>query len=143
MPVSALAVANYFLLLQSPEETGDSISNLKLQKLLYYAQGIYLAKYGTPMFEDRIEAWTHGPVIPAVYHRFKAYGYNPLPRPSARPILSKGKQKILNTVFRVYGQYSAWKLRDFTHQEPPWKETAEGDVISRAKLRRYFRTQLV
>ena len=54
-------IANYFLSLSDPE-IGDGISNLKLQKLCYYAQGFYLAQHDTPLFEDTIEAWQHGPV---------------------------------------------------------------------------------
>ena len=142
MPVSAFDVADFFLFFQTPEEAGDLISNLKLQKLLYYAQGLYLAKYGRPLFPERIEAWTHGPVVPRVYHHFKEHGFGSIPKPANCPELSKRVQRFLTTVFRVYGQYSAWKLRDFTHQEAPWKETEEGCVISHASLRKYFRTQL-
>jgi uncharacterized phage-associated protein len=56
-------VAKYFLSL-TDEDAGDLISNLKLQKLVYYAQGFHLALYDELLFEETIEAWTHGPVIP-------------------------------------------------------------------------------
>ncbi len=54
--------AKYFLA-QTSEDAGDLISNLKLQKLLYYAQGFHLALYDEPLFPEAIEAWTHGPVL--------------------------------------------------------------------------------
>lgn len=58
-PTTAIEVARYFLALQD-EDAGEGISNLKLQKLLYYAQGIYLAMEGKSLFPERIEAWTYG-----------------------------------------------------------------------------------
>src|SRR5260363_307462 len=60
--VSVFDVANYFLTLVE-EEVGDALSNLKIQKLVYYAQGFHLALFSRPLFENAIEAWTHGPVI--------------------------------------------------------------------------------
>jgi len=73
---SAFDIANYFLLKaqEAQEEDQELISNLKLQKLIYYAQGIHLASEGTPLFPDRIEAWTYGPVVPTLYHHYKTYG---------------------------------------------------------------------
>jgi uncharacterized phage-associated protein len=75
-PLTAMAVAEYFLTLQE-EEAGDLISHMKLQELLYYAQGLHLALNGRPLFDDTIEAWTHGPVVPTVYREFKRFGEIP------------------------------------------------------------------
>ena len=55
--LSAQDIADYLLAFVNRDE-GELLSNLKLQKLLYYAQGFYLALYDKPLFEDRIEAWT-------------------------------------------------------------------------------------
>jgi uncharacterized phage-associated protein len=67
--LSCVEIAKYFLV-QVEEELGDSISNLKLQKLVYYAQGFNLALFdGNPLFDEEIQAWTHGPVVPALYHQ--------------------------------------------------------------------------
>ena len=63
--------AKYFLA-QVSEDAGDLISNLKLQKLLYYAQGFHLALYDQPLFPEAIEAWTHGPVVPDLYRHYKS-----------------------------------------------------------------------
>ena len=71
-------VAKYFVSLVD-EEAGDSISNLKLQKLLYYAQGAHLALRDEPLFGEPIEAWTHGPVVPSVYRQYKQHGGEPIP----------------------------------------------------------------
>ncbi|MEM9215382.1 MAG: type II toxin-antitoxin system antitoxin SocA domain-containing protein [Cyanobacteria bacterium P01_F01_bin.150] len=74
-------VANYFLSLMD-EDAGDLISNLKLQKLVHYAQGIHLALYDKALFPETIEAWTHGPVVPELYHRYEKFGSALLPRPT-------------------------------------------------------------
>ena len=67
-------VALYFLFRARELEAGDTISNLKMQKLLYYAQGHFLATYKKPLFDDKIEAWKYGPVVKEVYDKFKIYG---------------------------------------------------------------------
>ncbi|HUZ03805.1 MAG TPA: type II toxin-antitoxin system antitoxin SocA domain-containing protein, partial [Acidobacteriaceae bacterium] len=59
---SASDIAKYFI--ASFQKKNKAISNLKLQKLLYYAQAWHLALYGSPLFSDSIEAWVHGPVVP-------------------------------------------------------------------------------
>ena len=54
------------------EHNDAPLSNLKLQKLLYYAQGHYLGDHAKPLFEDEIEAWVHGPVVRSIYHFLSA-----------------------------------------------------------------------
>lgn len=138
----ALDVANYFLSLVN-EDSGDTISNLKLQKLLYYAQGYHLAVFDKPLFPDRIMAWQHGPVVPNVYHHFKEYGNEAIPKPSLDlRDFNKKTRDFLAEVYRVIGQFSAWKLRNMTHAEPPWVEAsvAGGGVITQASLKAYFKT---
>jgi uncharacterized phage-associated protein len=143
-----MASANHvaaYLIGRAMDEDGTGLSNLKLQKLMYYAQGFHLALQGTPLFPERIEAWTHGPVCPAVYHEFKQYGRGPI---DAVPELPEGaltdeQMELLEEVFGVFGQFSAWKLRDMTHEEAPWLEyEAEGGTIPHEALRRYFETRL-
>ena len=69
---SAELIARWFAAWAEAEDA--EVSNLKLQKLLYYAQGHQLAERGTPLFDDEIQAWSHGPVVKDVYHRFKGFG---------------------------------------------------------------------
>lgn len=144
---SCLDVAKYFLA-QSSEDAGDLISNLKLQKLAYYAQGFSLALTGSPLFADPVEAWLHGPVVPALYHRFKEYGSGHIPHPEAfdLAIFTAQERELLDEVYEFYGQYSAWRLRQLTHDETPWRESySEGNnqVISQDSMRRFFETQIV
>lgn len=139
----AYQIANYFLSL-TDEDAGDVMTNLKLQKLLYYAQGFHLAIYHHPLFSEPIEAWKHGPVVPDIYHRYSEHGAAPIPLPKNFNLFDIDEQtrELLDEVFDVYGQFSGWKLRNMTHEEPPWSNTPQGDVISREALERFFQTRL-
>ncbi len=136
-------VADYFLS-KTDEEAGDVISNLKLQKLVYYAQGFTLAVTGKPLFNEPIEAWQHGPVVPDLYHKYKDHGAYGIPAPTNVDFskFSSEIKEILDEVYDVYGQFSAWKLRNMTHEEAPWKNTEKGDVISLSSMSEYFKTQI-
>ncbi|MEM7794378.1 MAG: type II toxin-antitoxin system antitoxin SocA domain-containing protein [Cyanobacteria bacterium P01_C01_bin.118] len=141
---AAIDIANYFLC-QTDEDAGDLISNLKLQKLLYYAQGFHLAVYGSKLFREDIKAWEHGPVVPEAYHQFKIYGFSAIPVPEEMDFSTFSSQELselLDEVYAVYGQFSAWKLRNMTHEEAPWKDTPLNEVITPQKLQAYFKTQL-
>ncbi|MBI4187360.1 MAG: SocA family protein [Chloroflexi bacterium] len=137
---SASDVAVYFLSLVDEDE-GDFISNLKLQKLLYYAQGFHLAMFDEPLFDETIEAWAHGPVVRRVYSEYADFGANPIPRPANLEPLGKDTEDFLNEIYGVFGQYSAWKLREMTHDEPPWKDSyrvGKSRIISHAAMKTYF-----
>jgi uncharacterized phage-associated protein len=138
-------VANYFLSL-TDEDAGDLISNLKLQKLVYYAQGFHLALYHEPLFGEAIEAWTHGPAIPSLYHHYQGLGANAIPRPTHLDfdIYDTQTRELLDEVHQVYGQFSAWKLRNMTHREPPWQEAKQnGGIIAQRSMQDFFQTQLI
>lgn len=143
-PITAREAAGYLLALDGPED--DVVSNLKLQKLLYYAQGIYLAKYGQPMFEDVIEAWKHGPVCRSLYHELKEFGAGPVRVDVPASELPSDCRLVLQAVHKRYGQYSAWRLREMTHQDPLWKLTFREDalyqVISLDDMKHHFEEAL-
>ncbi|WP_278401328.1 Panacea domain-containing protein [Stutzerimonas kunmingensis] len=142
---SSIDVAKFFLA-QSNEEAGDLVSNLKLQKLVYYSQGFHLAVYDEPLFDDAIEAWTHGPVVPTVYHHYKHRGSGSIPVPGDfNPHAFTPRQlELLNEVQQIYGQYSAWRLREMTHEEAPWKLNFEPGAMSQdiptEDMRKFFKT---
>jgi len=137
-------VAAYFLSLADPD-AGDLISNLKLQKLVYYAQGFYLALNDKPLFNEKMQAWAHGPVVPDLYHHYKKFGNDAItirPKIDTR-IFDKKVRTFLNDVYNVYGQFSAWKLRNMTHEEAPWIDAAPtSSLITHRALKSYFKTQL-
>ncbi len=142
--ISVHKVADYFLA-QMSDESGDTISPLKLQKLVYYAQGFHLAcNDKAPLFPEAIEAWDHGPVAPVLYRRFREVGGGGIPKPEEVNFddYSEGQRALLDQVYEIFGQFSAWKLANMTHEEPPWKNTPKGDVISHDALYDYFKTQV-
>jgi uncharacterized phage-associated protein len=148
--LTAKQVADYFL--RAVDETaGDGISNLRLQKLLYYAQAWHLANFDTPLFEEDFEAWMYGPVIPSLFRMYKDSGTVPLPRPrGSAPVIDDVTRTLLDEIWDVYGAYSATQLMRFTHEEIPWID-ARGDVdagapctniIPKAVMRDFFRARL-
>lgn len=141
--LSAHDVAKYFLALTSEDE-GDVISNLKLQKLLYYAQGFSLAIFDKSLFPETIEAWTHGPVVPEVYHEYKKYGDRGIPYQYDIDFskFNEDTKELLDEVYEVYGQFAAWMLRNFTHDEPPWRDTPSGMEITHKSMKEHFVTQV-
>lgn len=123
----------------------DYITHLKLQKLLYYAQGCYLAIKGVPLFDEDILAWTHGPVVDEVYQEYKTYGSEPIifDEDYNSEEIDKETQGILKEVFDVFGQYSAWKLREMTHSETPWRETERNGIIDKEAIKDYFKKEYI
>jgi uncharacterized phage-associated protein len=126
--LSALSVAGYFIELAT-ESDEDDLTNLKLQKLLYFAQSKYLAQYGKPLFADPIEAWTFGPVVRAVYSEYKKCGSFPITvfdedlssTSSNKP--PEPVETFLKRVWNQYGKYSARYLVSLTHKQGgPWRK---------------------
>jgi uncharacterized phage-associated protein len=141
-------VANYILELSKQDsEDGEYelISHMKLQKLIYYCQGFYLALYETPLFSEAIEAWPHGPVCPRLYHILKGYGASPIAIiiDSNKLNLNNQEKNLIAMVYDSYGQYSASKLRQMTHKEGPWNNTWAGGIISQDVMIQYFKSLIV
>ena len=109
-------IAEWFLnknRIQMNFEDSEYITNLKLQKLLYYAQAYFLAKKDTPLFEEDFLAWEHGPVIRKIYDKYKGNGANGIKYDSDFKIdIDEETERILEEVYNEYGQYTAWKLRN-------------------------------
>jgi len=139
----ALQIAKYFVSLVD-EEAGDSISNLKVQKLLYYAQGAHLALYDSPLFPEPIKAWAYGPVVPQVYYEYKhcCAGAIPVERVELDDY-SPEIREVLDEVNSVYGQFTASKLMAMTHQEPPWMNTPQNETISLESMKNFFKTLVI
>ncbi len=137
-------VSEFFLKLSDPE-IGDLLSNLKIQKLVYYAQGFHLALYDQVLFNENILAWEHGPVVEELYHEYKQYGSNVIPQPEDFnvEVFSPEQIELLKEIYDVYGQFSAWKLRNMTHSESPWIETPKNNIISVDLMKDFFKKQLV
>ena len=141
--ISANDIANWFLNENRKQlnfEDSEYITNLKLQKLLYYAQGCYLAKYDKVLFKDDFVAWEHGPVIKSIYNKYKKNGSNGIRYDEDyEEKLNEETTMFLEKVYNRFGQYTAWKLRDMTHKERPWLETQRNKIISKNLIKEYFK----
>lgn len=145
MAYKALEIAKKIL--AKGTENEDLISNMKLQKLLYYMQGFYLAYFDKPMFEENIEAWMYGPVVQNVYEAYKANGNKGIEDIDVDKVITLDtpkEEKLFNEVFRIYSKYSATGLMEMTHNETPWKTTGTGvgNVISLEIMKQYFKKRI-
>ena len=148
--LSPFDVANWFIC-HIDREAGDSITHLKLQKLIYYTQAWALALKGTSIFQEDFEAWTHGPVIPLIYDHYKHYGFESIPVCECEDSVTAELEEILFEVQRVYGEKSARSLELLTHQETPWilarghlpLEARCTTAISKNNMMEYYQSLLV
>lgn len=136
--------SDHNLNMQDMQDT--DLTHLKLQKLLYYAQGHALAELGRTLFDNDFIAWQHGPVIENVYHDFKHNGSDLIGYEIGSQekydcfnfLKDKEASKLLDKIIECYNQYSPWKLRNMTHEEEPWKNVEIRDVISKESLKAFF-----
>lgn len=130
------------------QERQDPVTNLKLQKLLYYVQGWHLALFNKPAFSEEIQAWVHGPVVPEVYREYKSLRWNPIVEETAPVELEPELKALVDEVLDVYGGDGGWELERRTHSEAPWLEARNGlppdaeshNVISLGAMSSYFKT---
>lgn len=134
--LKAQDIADYFIWLAN--DSGSFLSNLKLQKLVYYAQAWYLAIYGQPLFDEDFEAWIHGPTIPSLYQKYRQFHQLPIVQEIDREQLAQklgNTIKFLQDVAEEYFACDAYELERMTHIEEPWIRARKGlanDVPSHA-----------
>ena len=114
----------------------EYITPLKLQKLLYYIQGMSLRIYGKPAFTNNISAWQYGPVVEEVYQQYK--GRNPISTPITDYEVCDGLKKIIELIVSSYGKIEAGSLIDLTHDEDPWINSVNSGTISMDLIKEYF-----
>jgi uncharacterized phage-associated protein len=137
-----------FLLVES-RERGEVLTNLKLQKLLYYAQSWYLALHGESLFDEDFEAWVNGPVLPSQYDRFRAFQWRPITDEITRPTFADPAiETHLREIINVFGSETAISLELMTHRETPWVEargslppwTPSAEIISKGRMLDFYRS---
>lgn len=134
-------------LLAECREQGEILTNLKLQKLLYYAQAWFLALRDTALFSEDFQAWAHGPVLPSQYHRFKDFAWRPITIEVDCPELDDEVENHLLDIIEEFGSETAVALERMTHRETPWIAARDGlpngaisdAVISKSSMKRYYR----
>lgn len=133
-------IAEYVIWYSEKQDLG--ISNLKLQKILYFIQAYFLICSGKPCFCEKIEAWDFGPVVPGIYRRYKQYGGTDIPRiPEKEPCLAQSDKERINKVVDKFADYSAADLTEITQKQLPWMEAvyeSKNNEISTASMKQYF-----
>lgn len=146
--VPAKNVARWFLN-HADRAAGEALTHLKLQKLVYYADAWFLANFDRSMIAEPFEAWAHGPAVRTLYAKYRNFGWDSLPQEQG-PMPPEEIEVFLSRVFQEYGQFSAKKLEQMTHEELPWKE-ARGELspeaastasISKLTMRNFYAQRL-
>jgi len=139
-------IANYFIYLSNKtnidNDITEGITNLKLQKILYFAQAAYLTLNDQKLFSENIEAWQYGPVIPSVYRKYKKYGNQPIPNTNKKISFDKDLCIFLDGIWELFGKYSAVELMNITHKHKPCKDAYSNktnNIISHEVLRDYYK----
>lgn len=137
---SAIDIAKYII--ARCNENGKTISNLKLQKILYFVQAEFLTVKDQPCFYEQIEAWDFGPVVPIVYHEYKVFGCASIPDISLdQPIINQNDTDLLNGIIDECSDYSASELVEITHNQAPWKDAYRqyhNAIISNESIKEFF-----
>lgn len=118
----------------------SSATDMQLYKLAYYVQAWNIAWEGRPMFDERIEAWRHGPV-PVDYRAEQKFGTVGVARS-----LPDDAREVVDAVLDYYGHMTAAQLRKLSHEDDPWQEARGGipddapssEPITVASMRRYY-----
>ena len=128
---SAIDIAHWFINKAKDVASGvcDLLTQLKLQKLLFFAQAISLKQNNRTLFSEQILRWDYGPVVNSVYQEYKEWGENPI---TEAPSVSfdKATERILEITYRRYGIYTAGHLVDLTHNEKSWKDAEKNEELS-------------
>lgn len=156
MIYNVLDVARYII--NYSHNHGYVISNLKLQKILYFVQAAFLVNKNNPCFYEEIEAWDFGPVVPDIYHEFKMYGSNDIPyiheyidysngiwestrRDFDDNVIAIEDKQLLENMVDQCSNYSANDLVRITHNQSPWQNAYNrgwNKIISKDSIRDFF-----
>jgi uncharacterized phage-associated protein len=155
---TSVEVANYFI--KKSLDLKKPITQMKLQKLLYFAHGWSLALRHEPLLNESVEAWKYGPVVPTIYHLFKTYGNTPITKlqkdfyGQTPTVTDQETMDILDLVWDLYSDLSPIQLANITHEiNSPWhqtikeyldkgKELPKGKDIDDAIISQYFNAKL-
>lgn len=149
MVYSAKAVAN--ALLDIAAKKGKFLTNLELQKLVYFAHGWCLALTGNPLFSDTMQAWKYGPVSLDLYQSLRQYGSGVVTEtipihPGTEVAPNSDDYEFLELIMDKYGRFSPLQLMALSHSPgSPWEQCGSGNdpyrEIPNDLIRDYFRAQ--
>ena len=161
MAYDAKAIANYFL--ERAKKEGQSLTQMKLHKLVYYAHGWHLGITGKPLIDGSVEAWQYGPLIPDIRAEFQEFGSNPIDRLATTAdddwnlitphvdVDDRETVALLDRVWKVYGDRTAAQLSAMTHETGSpwdiiWQKACErgkrGEAIPDNLIQKYFQQRV-
>lgn len=139
--VNILEAARYLVYL-SYQEDRHSLTPLKLQKILYLAQGWSFVWDNKALFPEYFCAWEYGPVNEKVYETFKKYGRTEISAAEGIPdVADKDARDTLEAVWNEYGKRTAYELANLTCSQAPWRDaSADNTKITNACICAYFKS---
>ena len=163
MAYRAASIANE--LLDLSDQAGRKLTQIEIQKLVYFAHGWNLALTGKPLIGEFIEAWRYGPVVRTLYDAFRKFGSDPITEKAfSWRVAANGKfqcetpaiqsdsppddfyaRELVNKIWRKYGSLSAFKLVEITHlPDSPWRQAFEQNkhYIPNESIEAYFKSLL-
>lgn len=136
-------VANYFIKRSIAED--KPFTPLQIQKLVFFAHAWALAFHHQPLLEREFEAWTYGPVMPAIYHNLSYYGGGPVTQPilARETPFDEHEMSILTQVYDIYGKFDGLQLSAMSHTpggpwDRTWKKYSRQSVIPDDLIERHF-----
>lgn len=140
MTYSALEIAKYVI--NHEHNNGREITNLRLQKLLYFVQAKILVETGNPCFNDKMEAWAYGPVVPIVYDEYKKFGNLPINESQKlTEVIDSDIKKYIDEILNYFAATPTFGLVQITHNQTPWIEAKQKGLHSTIEIesiKKYF-----
>lgn len=108
------------------------ISNMKLQKIVFYCQAYHIAYYGETLIDGHFEAWKHGAVLPSLYREYKVYKsdniliYDEQRFHDLKNQFNEYLLSFLSKILTIFGEMSPSEIRRKNHSELPWLEARRG-----------------
>ena len=135
--INVLSLSNHIISLFEANE--QRITNLKLQKILYYVQGYFFKKFDTEAFPEEIYCWQYGPVVPIAYYEYNIFGSRPLVSDNGYSIvLTEEESQLIDLIVSKCQKITSSVLVDQTHRELPWKNALSGQIIAKQAIKRFF-----
>lgn len=128
--VSVLDVADYIIEKHNMEN--KEIPWVRLNKLLYFVQGAYLAETGQKLFPEKILKYPHGPVISEVYHYYKKWSLDDITRSVENDVMTSEQKEIINGVIEASLEKSVSQLIDISRSHQSWKRYIKGKTTEQS-----------
>jgi uncharacterized phage-associated protein len=156
-PYDARSVAN--LVIDRAADQGNLLTQLQLYKIVYFAHGWYLAKFGSPLVTQAFEAWKYGPVVKVLHEAFRECISGPITKKAEKldifsgemtapdPITNQIDREFIFQIVDMYNAYDGWELSDLTHEQgTPWDQVWNSKIpvgnlglrIDDESIRSYF-----